>query len=95
MSYRLIFHKSALKEWQKLDEQLRQQFKLKLTERLENPRVQADALRDIPHGYKIKLRQAGYRLIYQVNDEEILVAVLCIGKREGNEAYVKAKNRLT
>ncbi len=35
MSYKLRFHKNALREWKKLDSSLREQFRLKLLERLD------------------------------------------------------------
>ena len=44
--------------------------------------------------YKIKLRQSGYRLLYQVRDDIVIVTVLAVGKRERNEAYKKALKRL-
>ncbi|HNL80039.1 MAG TPA: type II toxin-antitoxin system mRNA interferase toxin, RelE/StbE family, partial [Agitococcus sp.] len=44
--------------------------------------------------YKIKLRTVGYRLAYEVNDGEITVLVLIIGKRENNEVYDKLKSRI-
>jgi len=34
--------------------------------------------------YKIKLRSAGYRLVYQVRDGELVVSVIAVGKRERN-----------
>jgi len=37
--YALDFHPVALKEWQKLDDSIREQFKDKLTERLQNPYI--------------------------------------------------------
>ncbi|WP_219809541.1 type II toxin-antitoxin system RelE family toxin [Campylobacter concisus] len=45
MSYELEFLPSALKEWQKLDNSIKVQFKKKLSERLENPKVVKDKLR--------------------------------------------------
>ena len=39
--------------------------------------------------YKIKLRTAGYRLAYEVIDEEIVVYVLAIGKRDKDAIYKK------
>ena len=45
--------------------------------------------------YKVKLVASGYRLIYQVIDDELIVLVIAIGKREANEAYRKAHTRLT
>ncbi|WP_425386732.1 type II toxin-antitoxin system RelE family toxin [Vibrio metschnikovii] len=65
MTYKLGFKKSALKEWKKLGSTLQQQFKKKLIERLENPHVPASKLSGADNMYKIKLRQSGYRLVYQ------------------------------
>lgn len=39
MTYKLKFLPVALKEWEKLSPPIKNQFKKKLTERLENPRV--------------------------------------------------------
>jgi mRNA interferase RelE/StbE len=90
MSYELRFKTSALKEWRKLGATIRTAFKNKLAERLENPHVRKDKLRGLPRCYKIKLRTAGYRLIYAVDDEAITVSVITIGKREKNRAYLLA-----
>ena len=37
MSYKLDFHPTAWKEWQSLAKDIREQFKKKLAQRLENP----------------------------------------------------------
>ncbi len=63
MTYELEFDPRALKEWRKLGATVREQFKKKLGEVLEQPRVEANRLRELPDCYKIKLRQVGYRLI--------------------------------
>ncbi|MEN8148123.1 MAG: type II toxin-antitoxin system mRNA interferase toxin, RelE/StbE family, partial [Campylobacterota bacterium] len=44
MSYDLEFLPKALKEWHKLDATIKTQFKKKLAERLENPKVAKDKL---------------------------------------------------
>ncbi|MHB2266336.1 type II toxin-antitoxin system RelE family toxin [Aliihoeflea sp. 2WW] len=93
MTYRLEFLPSARKEWDKLGATLRQQFKNKLAERLERPRVQPDALRGLADHYKIKLRSAGYRLVYRVEEERITVVVVAVGKRERSEVYEAARKR--
>ena len=93
MSYELEFLPSALKEWQKLDNSIKVQFKKKLSERLENPKVTKDKLRGYEDVYKIKLRDVGYRLAYQVKDSEIVVLVLVVGKRENNEVYKMLKDK--
>lgn len=93
MSYKLKFLPQAWKEWKKLEPSLRTQFKKKLEGRLSDPYVRGDALRGTANAYKIKLRQSGYRLVYVVEDREITVFVIGIGKRERNEAYRNALRR--
>jgi len=93
MTYRLEFVHSALKEWEKLDQGLRQQFKKKLAERLDTPRIEASLLNGMPDCYKIMLKSSGYRLVYKVLDEEIAVLVVAVGKRERNAVYKAAIQR--
>ncbi|VXC65917.1 type II toxin-antitoxin system RelE/ParE family toxin [Pseudomonas sp. 9Ag] len=93
MTYKLEFLPSALKEWKKLGHTVREQIKKKLRERLEAPKVQADALRDMPGHFKIKLRASGYRLVYRVEDERVVVVVVAVGKRERGAAYQSAGER--
>ncbi|AZE82854.1 mRNA interferase RelE [Pseudomonas orientalis] len=73
----------------------RQQFKKKLAETLNNPRNEANRLHGLPDCYKIKLRSSGYRLVYQVIDQEITVVVVAVDKREHEQAYRKATGRLS
>ena len=82
MNYRLIFTKLSQKEYKKLDSSIREQFRKKLTKRLQNPKVPSDKLSGYDNVYKIKLRDSGFRLAYEVKDEEIIVLVLKIGKRD-------------
>ncbi len=93
-TYRLIFKSKARKEWNKLDSTVRAQFQKKLRERLTHPRVIAARLRDLPDCYKIKLRKAGYRLIYRVDDDRVVVIVIAVGRREENQAYESAAKQL-
>ena len=90
MSYSLKFKKEALKEWRKLDGNLRAQFKRKLEERLQNPYVPSSRLSGKDNRFKIKLRNAGYRLVYEVRESELIVVVIAIGKREGSTVYKSA-----
>jgi mRNA interferase RelE/StbE len=93
MTYKLDFYEEALKEWKKLDATVREQFKTKLAERLENPRLASAKLRDSKDRYKIKLRQVGYRLVYEVNDSTVVVLVVAVGKRDKNAVYLAATKR--
>ncbi|WP_430962627.1 type II toxin-antitoxin system RelE family toxin [Pseudomonas orientalis] len=83
----------ALKELKKLDGTIRHQFLRKLQERQDHPRVPADALYGMKDCYKIKLRGAGFRLVYRVEDERIVILVLAVGKRERSTVYDSAKSR--
>lgn len=49
---------------------------------------------DLANCYKIKLLKQGYRLVYTVIDEEVVVLVLSVDKREDALVYVAAKNRM-
>ncbi len=94
MSYELVFKQGAFNEWQKIDSTIRNQFKKKLIERLENPRVESSRLNGMKDCYKIKLRKAGYRLVYQVRDLEVIVSIVAVGKRERNSVYKIAAKRI-
>lgn len=94
MSYRLRFHEAALKEWRKLDPTLREQFKKKLAERLDNPRIASAALAGMRDCYKVKLRDAGYRLICRVDEDVVYVTVIAVGKRDKSRVYTAARKRL-
>lgn len=93
MSYELAFLDAALKEWRKLDSNIREQFKKKLAERLENPRLPSAQLQGSRDRYKIKLRTAGYRLVYEVRDSQLIVLVVAVGKRDRNAVYKIADKR--
>lgn len=93
MTYRLQFAAEAHKEWLRLDSAIRSQFAKKLKERLSHPRVPADAMRKMPDCYKIKLRRSGFRLVYQVRDDIVVVLVFAVGKREADAVYLEAARR--
>jgi len=43
--------------------------------------------------YKIKLKKAGFRLVYEVLDDENCVLVIAVGKRENNLVYQQVEKR--
>jgi mRNA interferase RelE/StbE len=94
LQYRLEFLPSAEKEWRKPGAGIRLQFARKLEGRLANPHVASARLFDMPDCYKIKLRSVGYRLVYRVFDDRIVVQVVAVGKRERNQVYKIAAGRL-
>lgn len=94
MTYELVFDLRALKEWHKLSDTVKAQFKKKLADVLVNPRVESARLHGLPDCYKIKLKSQGYRLVYQVQDNVITVFVIAIGKREKSAVYHDVNKRL-
>lgn len=94
MTYSLFFHPLALKEWKKLAPSIQQQFKTALKKRIESPHIKSAALRGkLKSCYKIKLRESGYRLVYSVNDNELKIIVIAVGKRDKSHAYILAEKR--
>jgi mRNA interferase RelE/StbE len=93
-TYSLEFHVQALKEWKKLDGSIKAQFQKALAKRLEQPRVPSAKLRgELQNAYKIKLRDVGYRLVYEVIDNRLVVVVIAVGRRDHADAYISAVKR--
>jgi len=93
--YRLKFLPAALAEWNALDGSIKAVFKKLLKKRLEQPRVPGAQLRgDLRDCYKIKLLKQGYRLVYRVEDDAVVVLVLAVAKREDMAVYRAAIERL-
>ncbi|PSH22037.1 addiction module toxin RelE [Yersinia pseudotuberculosis] len=95
MTFNIDFDERALKEWHKLDKAIREQFKKKLRKLQKNPYIESALLHgDLAGCFKIKLRASGFRLIYQVIDEEIVIWIVAVGKREDEKAYDIARKRI-
>ena len=93
--YILKFVPDALKEWQALDGSIKEPLRKALKKRLEQPHVPGAKLHgDLRGCYKIKLRKQGYRLVYMVEDDVLVVLVLAIDRREDLAAYHAAIVRL-
>jgi mRNA interferase RelE/StbE len=91
----LKFVPDAWREWQALDGSIKQLLKPLLTKRLQPPHVPGSLLhRELAGCYKIKLLKHGYRLVYLVEDDVLVVLVLSVGKREDSEAYMTAAKRI-
>lgn len=84
--YTLKFKESAAKSFNDLDKPKREQLQKKLAERCKNPKVPSAQLRgDLSGLYKIKIQ--GIRAVYQVKDDELILLVLVVGKRENDDVY--------
>lgn len=84
MTYNLKFHPDALEEWEALPKPDREYFKKKLAERLENPHIPKSRLSGGHNLYKIKRKRPPLRLTYHVNDDDLIVTALSVGKRDSD-----------
>ena len=92
--YRLQFVPSAWSEWQKLDGSVKEPLRKLLKKRLDNPHVPVAALHGALTGhYKIKLKKQGYRLVYGVQDDVLIVMVMAVDKRADSLVYQLAASR--
>lgn len=93
--YKIKFDDEALEEWDSLDGSIRKKFLNKLRNLEKNPYSPSNALHGPLTGYyKIKLRSDGYRLVYSIEEDKIIIFVISVGKREDNEVYIPASNRV-
>ena len=93
--FRLKFVPPALEEWWRLDASVKEPLRKLLRKRLDGPHVPGARLHGGLAGcYKIKLRKQGYRLVYTVEDDALIVLVLAVDHREDSLAYRSALARL-
>jgi mRNA interferase RelE/StbE len=93
--YRLQFVPSAWAEWQALDGSVKEPLRKLLKKRLDNPHVPGGELHGALAGhYKIKLRKQGYRLVYGVQDDVLVVMVMAVDKHEDSAVYQTATTRI-
>ena len=96
MTYGLSFLPAALWEWKSLDGSLKKQFQAQLQRRLKQPCPTGSELHGPLRGYyKIKLRKAGYRLVYRVDDANRKLVVTAVGRRDAAAVYAQALKRMT
>ncbi len=94
--YRLLFLPSALKEWHGLDGSVKETLRKLLRKRLDNPHVPGGALHgELAGYYKIKLKKQGYRLVYGVEDDALIVMVMAVDKREDGVVYRSVMERIS
>ncbi len=92
MTYKVKFRKSAFIEWSSLDESIQRQFAERLAELADRPRDPSLALKWMIDCYVLTLPKVGFRLVYQVIDNALVVAVIAVGKRgHGDMTYLASK----
>ncbi len=93
--YRLKFIPAALDEWNALDGSIKEPLRKALKKRMDEPHVAGSQLHGELRGcYKIKLQKIGYRLVYCVENDELVVLVLAVNRRDKLLVYSDAASRL-
>lgn len=94
--YRLQFVPSAWQEWRALDGAVKEVLRKLLKKRLDNPHVPGAALHgELAGYYKIKLKKQGFRLVYGVQDDILVVMVMALDRREDSIVYQSAIARVS
>ena len=79
-----------------MDGSIKETLRKLLKKRLDNPHVPGGELHGALAGYyKIKLRKQGYRLVYGVQDDVLMVMVMAVDKREDRAVYQSAMARIS
>jgi mRNA interferase RelE/StbE len=96
MSYSIEIAPVAQREWKKLDQLIKRQFVKKLEKLCDGPRIPGAKLTGHANAYRIKLRGAGYRLIYMVREERLIIIIVAVAKRDSSkdDVYHLATTRL-
>jgi len=94
MPYSLTFLESAKKEWDDLPSPIQKHLKAKFFKVIEHPHIPKNKLVGLKDCYKIKLRASGYRLVYRVYDDRVIVQVVAIGKRDKSAIYRTIHQRI-
>ncbi|MEA2029365.1 MAG: type II toxin-antitoxin system RelE/ParE family toxin [Campylobacterota bacterium] len=95
--YGFDFHPDAKMELAKLNRSIQLLFSKKLKQILKNPQI------GLPLGnknsfnlagfYKVYFNSKKHRIVYEIEEEKVVIYIIAIGKREGMEVYQKANQR--
>ena len=93
--YEIRFIPEAFREWNKLDNSIRQPLSKRLSVRVMNPVVENDRLSgQLKDCFKIKDNKSGFRVVYFLSQSEQMITVLAVGKRADKEVYTNARLRI-
>jgi len=94
MSYEVIFHPGALREFDKLPKKVQERFGRVIDSLAEEPRPQGIVKLTGLDAYRIRV--GTYRMAYCVKDERLVVLIVKVGQRSGIYKEIETiKKRLT
>lgn len=96
--YKYKFHPEAQKELAKLNHSVQSLFTKTLKKILNSPELGQDLGNknnlDLTGLKKMYFDQKRYRVVYEVIEEEVIIYIVAIGKRDKMEVYEKAGERI-
>ena len=96
--YSYKFHPEAEKELKKLNRSVQILFTKTLKKILKSPELGLDLGHknnfDLTGLKKIYFDHKRYRIVYKIEDDEVLIYLIAIGKREKMDVYKKASERV-
>ncbi len=91
------FHVEAQKELKKLDNSIQKLFVKSLKKILENPNIGIELGNkygmDLTGYKKLYFDKKRYKIVYKVVEQEILIYIIAVGKRDKMDVYKKASER--
>lgn len=82
--YKLVFLKSAQKEFKKIDKVMQKHIENKLRKLAKNPDILQNNITPLKgnHKGKFRLRVLEYRVVFQVKNKELLIIIVRIAHRK-------------
>jgi len=94
MSYEVIFHAGALREFDKLPDATRRRLTRIIDDLAEEPRPQGVVKLASVDAYRIRV--GDYRIVYAVRDERLVVLIVKVGhRRDIHKEIATIRQRLT
>ena len=83
MTYKLLFLKEAVEEFKRLDKAVQRIIKEKLELLAQNSQALRNNIKPLKGKYKglYRLRVGNYRIIYKVDNDQLIILVIRIGHR--------------
>lgn len=93
--FRIRFTDEAARDWRKLDNTIKSELMKNLQPRLDDPALESARLKGVLGDcFKVKAPVTGYRLVYRIMDDVLVILVLAVGKRQDSKVYKSAAKRL-
>ena len=95
--YNILFHEAVRKDLKKIDRSILNFFEKKLKQIIKNPEIWIELWNkywlNLTGFRKVYFANKKYRIVYQLQDKEICIYIVSVGKRESMKVYREAYKR--